>query len=84
MKNMDKVKGSQNRMVKQLRARKSKQSQFPLSLRGNLREQLQKPGRSCKSRRADRAVAFKRENKENTANWKRKQMNVVGFLRIWV
>ena len=55
-------------MVKQLRARKSKQSQFPLSLRGSLREQLQKPGKSCNRRRAVRAVAFKRENKENTAN----------------
>ena len=71
-------------MVKQLRARKSKQSQFPLSLRGSLREQLQKPGKSCNRRRAVRAVAFKRENKENTANWKRKQVNMVGFLRIWV
>lgn len=72
---MDKVKGSQNRMLKQLRASKSKQSQFPLSLRGNLREQLPKPGKSCKCRSALRAVAFKRVNKrlqigkENKWTW---------------
>ena len=74
LKNMDKVEGSQNRMLKQLRASKSKQSQFPLSLRGNLREQLPKAARAaCRS--ALRAVASKRENKrlqirkENKWTW---------------